>query len=366
MYNLMRRAARDYDQVLICFCDQPFTPAPEILAICREVVLVRRTGTHLRPMTSRPEVVEEHDTLPFRAVLREMIRKHSPCLVQLEFTQMGLYAPDCAPVPSLLVEHDITIDLYSQLLSQKDDWETRSQLERWQSFEPWAWRTVDCVITMSDKDRAMVRGARRVETLANGVDLERFSPGVDAPGPQRILFIGAFAHLPNILALKFFLDEAWPALRAAGATLHVIAGSRPEHFLGLYQDRVQIDLNQPGIEMEAFVSDVRPAYRQASVVIAPLLASAGTNIKIMEAMAMGKAIVSTPAGINGLDLNPGSDVMVVSTGADMAGAILALFEDPEKRKRIEAVARSTVERKYDWDRIAERQLEIYRGLCETN
>ncbi len=60
--------------------------------------------------------------------------------------------------------------------------------------------------------------------------------------------------------MKFFLDEAWPALRDAGATLHVIAGSRPEHFLGLYQDRVALNLEQSGIEMEAFVSDVRPAY----------------------------------------------------------------------------------------------------------
>jgi glycosyltransferase involved in cell wall biosynthesis/GT2 family glycosyltransferase len=366
MFNLIKRAARDFDQVLVCFCDQPFTPAPEILEYCREVVLVRRTGSHLRPMTARPEVVEEHDTMPFRAALKEMIRKHAPALVQLEFTQMGLYAPDCAPVPTLLIEHDITIDLYTQLLDRQQDWETRQQLERWKSFEQSAWRTVDCVVTMSEKDKAMVTGARRVEVLANGVDLERFRPSQVEPEPRRILFIGSFAHLPNIMALKYFLDEAWPALCDAGATLHVIAGSRPEHYLGLYQDRVAIDLAQPGIELEAFVSDVRPAYERAAVVIAPLLASAGTNIKIMEAMAMGRAIVSTPAGINGLDLNPGSDVIVVETGAEMAREILSLLADPAKRKRIEAAARRTVERDYDWDRIAQRQADLYRNLDQTN
>ncbi len=366
MFNLMRRAALDFDQILVCFCDQPSTPPPEVLEICREVVLVRRTGSHLRPMTARPEVVEEHDTMPFRAALKEMIRKHSPALVQLEFTQMGLYAPDCAPVPTLLIEHDITIDLYTQLFERQQDWETRQQLERWKTFEPSVWRTVDCVVTMSEKDRSMVTGARRVEVLANGVDLDRFRPSQVEPEPRRILFIGSFAHLPNILALKFFLEEAWPELRDAGATLHVIAGSRPEHFLGLYQDRVAIDLAQPGIEMESLVCDVRPAYERAAVVIAPLLASAGTNIKIMEAMAMGRAIVSTPAGINGLDLNPGSDVIVAETGAEMAQAILSLFADPAKRKRIEAAARLTVERDYDWDRIAGRQAEIYRSLDQTN
>ena len=212
----------------------------------------------------------------------------------------------------------------------------------------------------------LVTGARRGEVLANGVDLERFRPSQVEPEPRRILFIGSFAHLPNIMALKYFLDEAWPELHDAGATLHVIAGSRPEHYLGLYQDRVAIDLAQPGIELEAFVSDVRPAYARSAVVIAPLLASAGTNIKIMEAMAMGRAIVSTPAGINGLDLNPGSDVIVVETGAEMAREILSLFADPAKRKRIEAAARRTVERDFDWDRIAERQAGLYRNLDQTN
>jgi len=366
MFNLMRRAAGEFDQVLISFCDQPFTPAPEVLEICREVVLVRRTGSHLRPMTDRPEVVEEHDTMPFRAALKEMIRKHEPAVIQLEFTQMGLYAPDCGEVPSILVEHDITIDLYEQLARQNGAWETLEQLERWKRFEREAWRNAGCVVTMSGKDRAMVTGARRAETLANGVDLERFRPAARAPESKRILFIGSFAHLPNIMALRYFLDGAWPALREAGATLHVIAGSRPEHYLDLYRDRVSVDTGQPGVEMEAFVADVRPAYEQAAVVIAPLLASAGTNIKIMEAMAMGKAIVSTPAGINGLELHPGEDVIVARDAASMAAEILALFEDEAKRKRIEEAARRTVERDYDWDRIAEQQSKLYRELDQTN
>src|SRR6202011_2414440 len=106
---------------------------------------------------------------------------------------------------------------------------------------------------------------------------------------------------------------------------HIIAGARHQYFLDRYQDRVRLDLKQPGIEVEDFVADVRLAYERAAVVVAPLLASAGTNIKIMEAMAMGKAIVSTPAGINGLDLSAGHDVVVVKTGAEMAEAIRGLL-----------------------------------------
>ena len=123
-----------------------------------------------------------------------------------------------------------------------------------------------------------------------------------------------------------------------------------------------MDLKQPGIEVEDFVSDVRPAYERAAIVIAPLLASAGTNIKIMEAMAMGKAIVSTPAGVNGLDLNPGVDVIVTSTAGEMVRAIRAFIENPTEREPIEHQARLTVERRFNWDVIARSQKQLFEEL----
>lgn len=364
MFNLMKRAAAEFDQVLVCFADSGHAPPPELLAICTEVVYVRRAGTHALPASPRPDVVEEFDSPAMRAVLRQVVRKWAPAVAQLEFTQMAQYAVDCAPARTLLVEHDITLDLYAQLVAQNGDWETRRQLEKWERFERDAWSRVDRVVTMSEKDRATVARGNAV-ALANGVDLERFRPAASEPEPKRILFIGTFQHLPNLLALEFFLREAWPELERLGATLHVIAGRDPQFYLDRYKERVQLGgLSRSGIELEAFVADVRPAYERATVVIAPLLASAGTNIKIMEAMAMGKAIVSTAAGINGLDeLTPGQDVIVVSSGAEMAAEIGALFEDPQRRKSLEGAARRTVEEKFDWDGIARRQSVLYRELA---
>lgn len=359
MFNLMSRAARDFDQVLVAFVDE-LAPVPDpLLAICCEVVTIKRVGTHLAASKDRPDVVEDFDRPAFHAALRETVRKWRPAAVQLEFTQMAQYAADCAPAKTILVEHDITLDLYQQLLAQGEDWEVRRQLRRWTTFETAAWKQVDRVVTMSRKDQAMAPGS---VCLPNGVDLRRFRPSSSPPDSLRVLFIGSFAHLPNLLAMDFFLRECWPVLHPLGATMHVIAGSRHEYFLERYRARVRPDLRQPGVELEGFVADVRPAYERAAVVVAPLLASAGTNIKIMEAMAMGKAIVSTPAGINGLHLTAGHDVVVVATGAEMAAAVRDLLENPDKRHSLEKHARQTVEQRFDWDEIAREQKRLYEEL----
>jgi len=351
IYNLMRRAASDFDQVLVAFTEESLPVPRELLDICAEVVTVRRAGSHALPSRGRPDTVEEFDTPAFHAALRQTLSKWRPGIVQLEFTQMAQYAGECAPARTILVEHDITYDLYAQMLATShEDWEIRRQHALWTDFETGAWRQVDRVVTMSEKDRALVSGSA---AIPNGVDLGRFQPSSQPPDPRRLLFIGSFAHRPNVLALEFFLRDVFPRLQ--NVTLHVIAGQRHQRFW---------DLQHPGVEVEGFVSDVRPAYRRATLVIAPLVASAGTNVKILEAMAMGKAIVSTEAGIHGLELERGADVIVTDLAEDMAAAITRLLEAPGERARIEAHARQTAERVYGWDAIAREQKNLYESLLQ--
>ncbi len=221
MYNLMRRAASSFDQVLVAFTETGEPPPAELLEICVEIVMVKRTGTHSLPASKRPEVVEEFSSPEFRAALRDAVRKWRPGIAQLEFTQMAQYAADCAPARTILVEHDITCDLYAQLLALEEDWDLRRQWKRWRKFETGAWSHVDRVVTMSQKDRAAV-SSRNAVMLPNGVDLERFRPSVHEPEERRLLFIGSFAHLPNLLAAEFFLNRVWPLLR--NVKLHIIAG----------------------------------------------------------------------------------------------------------------------------------------------
>jgi glycosyltransferase involved in cell wall biosynthesis len=202
--------------------------------------------------------------------------------------------------------------------------------------------------------------ARSVACLPNGVDCDRFQPQASEPDERRLLLIGSFAHLPNLLALEYFVNEVWPKL-SPGYTLHVIGGARHDYYLDYFRDRISLDLNQPGIEIEGFVADVRNAYNRAAIVLAPLTASAGTNIKVLEAMAMGKAIVSTPAGVNGIDITPNHDFLLSESAAQMAEQINALATDSALRKSIERNARQTA-LLYDWRAIGDRQRALYQSL----
>ena len=350
IYNLMREAARQFDLILLAFTEQWEPPAQELLSLTSRIILVRRPGSHYRVSSALPDTVEEFHSATFSAVLRQAVATWHPAIVQLEWTQMAQYTPECAPAATVLVEHDITFDLYEQLANQNEgDREVRTQLERWRTFETSAWKLVNRVVTMSEKDRAMA-GPRAI-ALPNGVDIERFTPSQEPVKHNSLLFIGSFAHHPNRSAMLWFVDHVWPLLSHLNPTLHIIAGKDHQPWV----ERFQL----PGITVEGFVSDVRPAYRQASVIIAPLIASAGTNIKILEAMAMGKAIVSTTAGVNGLTVQ---GVAIADNPHAFAEAILHFFADSTERLQAGAAARLCVEQRYSWPNIGILQSALYREL----
>src|SRR5262249_34668476 len=137
--------------------------------------------------------------------------------LQVEYTQLAEYAGD------VLVEHDITFDLFAQVLRR--GWSVSAWWNwfRWRRFETRAWRRYARIVTMSKKD-AEVAGSAAV-VLENGVDLDRFHPEPERPG-QRLLFIGSFRHFPNVAAYRFFTEQVWPLLRDKfpQMTVTVVAG----------------------------------------------------------------------------------------------------------------------------------------------
>ncbi len=185
------------------------------------------------------------------------------------------------------MEHDVTFDLYAQVRARRPTVGAWWDWWRWQRYEHRAISKFRRVVVMSEKDRALL-GGEYARVIENGVDLERFEPAPETPG-RRLLFIGSFRHFPNIVAFRFLTEEIFPQL--PDAELTVVAGPDPWQHWRNYTGTLHPP-EHPRIRLREFVADVRPLYREANLIVVPTRESAGTNVKVLEALAMERAVVS--------------------------------------------------------------------------
>ena len=363
IYNLCRELAGEVDFHLVCFREaNEVVRYDELQRIFRSVQVV---DIDEEPVESElPKQVAGYQSGAMAGLIRRSARGCD--LVQFEYTQMALYREFAGPVPAILVEHDITWTLYRQLAdAAPDDAGAKEQYDLWLRFETNALRKADAVWTMSEADYLLAdaAGARKIRLVPNGVDLQRYQPEPRGPQTQTILFVGSFRHLPNLLAFEALrgriMPEVWKVF--PDAKLHAIAGPRHKRAATLAKKRGVLTPDSR-VRIEGFVEDVRPAYRDCTVVAVPVPVSAGTNIKVVEAMAAGRAVVSNAVGCQGLGLADGEDLLVREIGPEFAQGITALLSDRDLCERIALHGRRTVERRFGWDRIAREGLACYREL----
>jgi len=194
-------------------------------------------------------------------------------------------------------------------------------------------RTLVCSET--DRRRLSAPGdARRIAVLPNAVALPEAPPPI--PIEPTLLFLGTYEYRPNADAAAWLLRAIWPRIKRAvpGARL-ILAGPHPERIRGL-------DGAGPGVEAPGFVDDLVGLYRRTRVTCCPLRAGAGTRVKILEAAAFGRPMVSTAVGAEGLDLVNGRDLLVENDPRAFARACVDLLREPERCARIGAAARAAV------------------------
>lgn len=209
---------------------------------------------------------------------------------------------------------------------------------------------------VSEREAALFRrlapGAE-VEVVPNGVDLERFAPGPDAPGGATVVVSGSMGYLPNRDSALYFHREIWPSVRRAcpAARLMVVGDQAARHLPGLAA--------APGVELREPGRAIVAALDSAAVIAVPLRAGAGTRIKILEALALGKAVVSTSVGCEGLDAVDGRDLLVADDPEEFARRVAQLLQDAGRRRELGANGRRLVESRYGWGRAA----EILEAFC---
>lgn len=348
IFHLLREIAREFDVILYAFSEGEIGEADlkPVLSLVNRVYLVDKPRyREPRWSTLRPPEVCEYQSPAMQALWSE----READVAQVEYTYLAPYGGD------ILVEHDVTWDLYAQVLARKKTTSSWWDWKRWKRFEDRAIRKFPRVVAMSEKDRELL-GVPQACVIENGVDAERFEPAPETTS-RRALFIGSFRHFPNIVAFRFLTEEILSL--TPDVELTVVAGPDPWTHWRNVAGTLQPPPN-PRVRILEFVADVRPLYRETNVAVVTTLESAGTNVKVLEALAMERAVVSTKSGCAGLGLEHGVTAWIADSAEGLAEGIRTLLENGELRAKIAKAGREHARKHFHWRAIGGRQRALLR------
>lgn len=235
----------------------------------------------------------------------------------------------------------------------------REQWRRMVAYERAVARRYDAVVAVSEEDRVMMErdyGVDRSASIPTGVDTEYYRPsGRVEPEPFHLVFTGSMDWLPNDDAIRYFVQDILPLVRPAiPEVTFTVVGRKP--FPGL----LDLSRRDPRIVVTGRVDDVRPYIERAAAYVIPLRVGGGTRLKVFEAMAMERPVVSTSIGVEGLPVQEGEDVLIADGPEAFARAVLKVLKEEAFARRLGRQAAARVRREFGWDRVA----DLFSGICE--
>ena len=374
-WHLMRHLAQRHDISYLSFADPAETAGSleGMREVASHVVTVPRSdagkGTASFYLDAArylldpaPYAVAKYRAAAYRTALDRLLAERRFDAIVCDFLPPVVNLPDSLPCPAILFTHNVEAEIWRRHAENATNPAGRllmtQQWRRMLRFERDALARFDLVLAVSEADRqtfarlypgALKRPAHVVQT---GVDTSYFAPQPPSASarPDRrthLVFTGSMDWLPNEDGMLYFVREILPRIRQIepDVTLSII-GRTPTAAVKRLAD-------EAGIEVTGRVDDVRPHIAEGSVYVVPLRIGGGTRLKIFEAMAMGKAVVSTTVGAEGLPVTSGQNVMIADEPTRFAHAVIHLIRDTESRRRIEAEARRLVVERYDWSAVAQ-------------
>jgi polysaccharide biosynthesis protein PslH len=299
-----------------------------------------------------PYAVSKFSDAAVMQTLRQWLPGNRYDVAVCDFLSASLNFPGTLPVPCVLFQHNVESSLWTRMAKTETSpvrkLSYRIESAKMQRYERGTLHRFHHVIAVSetDKQQMLVMDPQcEISVIPTGVDTEKYQVFPSASGdPPHIVFTGSMDWEPNIDAVEYFCREIWPAIvKQFPRAKFQIVGRSPH-------PRVK-QLASTSVEVTGTVPSVSDYLRDAAVVIVPLRIGGGTRLKIFEAMAMGKALVSTTIGAEGLDVKSGENCILADTPGNFADSVLSLLSDPPLRRKYEKAAAALAAR-YDWSNIA--------------
>ena len=375
VFNLLKQIAQKSEVTLLALETQPTDAdgVAELRAFGIRVHLVPNAptlprvslGTLAKAFFKRqPITVARYDVPAYRRKLRELLANETFDLVHYEMFHVAQFHTE-TDLPSVLSQQNVDSAIWRRLCSETANpfykfvyWTQQLAFQRYERLLSPNFNAVACT---SDIDAAVFEAhctKDAIEIIPNGVDITHYRPDFTTEAPAHLIYIGSMDWYPNEDAVVFFADEVLPRIQEEVPDVAFsIVGGNPSA-------RVQKLAERNRIVVTGRVPEIKPYFAEATVFVVPLRIGSGTRLKILEALAMGKAVVSTSVGAEGLDLRDGEEIFIADAPTDFADAVTRLLTDSERRRRMGENGRARVERDYDWRRIGERLYTLYTRILQ--
>ncbi len=369
LFNVLKYLNARHELTLLTLLETPEERdyLPALREICGKVEVFDR-----KPLSASPSLRERFQAPFYRmaytdemaAAIQRELNGTDFDLVHVDMAHMAVYTPLMRQKRKLLAAHDSqTLSRESRLClaaSWRQKLRARWELNRVRAFEQQVYPEYDECVVVAEEDRTMLRRlcpSLRVEIVPNGIDLDffRLTPR-ELEETNRLVFTGTMDFKPNEDAVKWFVKDILPMIRRThpDATFQII-GRNPTEAV---RELARFD----GVEVAGFVADFRPLIARASVYVCPLRVGSGMKNKTLEAMAMGKAIVTTEEGVSGIGATVGVEYALAEDAESFATAVCDLMGNPPKRARFGTAGRMFAEANYSWERTGELFASAYERI----
>ncbi len=383
-FHIIRGLAQACEVSLLSFLEPgqtavstQITPLAEL---CQQIETIpvpqRSMAKRLQQLVStrRPDIAHRLFSPAFNSKLLQMLQADAFDVVQIEGIELARYLPTirhASPGSKIVFDdHNAETELQRRNfltdLCQPRRWVAAAysaeQVRRLRKFERWACQQADWVTAVSHPDKIhlekLTDGKTLITVIPNSLDVPQFQLEEAELIPSDIVFSGKMDYRPNVDAVLWFVAEVWPMIRRERpSTTFTIVGQKPHARLAHLQ-------NKPGITLTGWVDRVEPYLAGAKVFVLPFRVGSGTRLKLIEAMAAGKALVSTAVGAEGFPVQHNRELLLVDDGVGMGTAVLHLLDHPEERQRLGQAAQQFA-RQYDWRVVVPEFVEIYRKILTS-
>jgi len=319
-----------------------------------------------------PYYAEKYNSKHIDRIILDTVKAVKPDVVHVEYLQMSLLLQTLVKAKSLLgsAAPGLFIGTHElgSLPRQRKLYKTSNPFKRlalrhqeiaWRKLQVDVTNWANCTFCVTDQDRDLLidDGGKNCKTIPLGIDTDQIQPVWEYSDSKNLLFIGSFEHPPNRTCAKFLIDNIWPNVAQYNNECKLtLAGRGSQQFLEGC-DSVPSSVNALG-----YVENLAKLYRKSQLFVAPLLDGGGIKIKILEAMAYGIPIVTTPIGVEGIVDQSDDALFISSPDSSFADSVLQALNDPEETARRAKKARKVIEQRFGWSAIADELTKLYETM----